>query len=168
MDIFVAAPGWLTWRGRSVQCALGRGGIGLKKTEGDGQTPVGCFALREIFYRADRVPTPQSALSARAIAPQDGWCDDPSHPDYNQHVLLPHPARHERLWRDDALYDLLVVLGYNDAPVVPGAGSAIFLHVARPDFAPTEGCVALAPDVLTDLLAACGPGDRLCINAPRR
>ena len=88
------------------------------------------------------------------IAPDDGWCDDPADADYNRMVRLPHPARCEELWRDDALYDLIGVLGWNDAPVVRGRGSAIFLHVARPDFAPTEGCVALAATDLRAVLAA--------------
>lgn len=168
MDIFVSAAGTLTWQGRTVRCALGRGGIGTDKAEGDGKTPAGCFALREIFYRADRLAAPESGLPIRIIRPHDGWCDDPAHPDYNRHVTLPHPGRHERLWREDAVYDLLAVLGYNDAPVMAGAGSAIFLHAARPDFAPTEGCVALAPEILADLLRSCMPGDRLCVSALRK
>jgi L,D-peptidoglycan transpeptidase YkuD (ErfK/YbiS/YcfS/YnhG family) len=88
------------------------------------------------------------------LAPEDGWCDDPTHADYNRQVRLPHPARHEELWRADALYDVIGVLGWNDAPVQRGRGSAIFLHLARPDFAPTEGCVALAQSDLLRLLAA--------------
>jgi L,D-peptidoglycan transpeptidase YkuD (ErfK/YbiS/YcfS/YnhG family) len=87
------------------------------------------------------------------MAPDDGWCDDPTHRDYNHQIRLPHPARHERLWREDALYDVVGVLGWNDAPVERGRGSAIFLHLARPDYGPTEGCVALAPRDLSELLA---------------
>jgi L,D-peptidoglycan transpeptidase YkuD (ErfK/YbiS/YcfS/YnhG family) len=140
------------------RCALGKGGIRADKREGDGATPAGLLPLRRVLYRADRVPPPvPCAVPVEPLAPQDGWCDDPAHPDYNRRIILPHPARHERLWREDALYDILGVLGWNDGeegPVRRGRGSAIFLHLARPDRAPTEGCIALAPADLRAALAA--------------
>ena len=108
--------------------------------------------VRRIFYRADRVEKPRTVIPAEPLARTDGWCDDPAHRDYNRHVVLPHDGRHEELWRNDPLYDLIVVLGWNDAPVVRDRGSAIFLHVARSDYAPTEGCVALALDDLRRVL----------------
>ena len=110
--------------------------------------------LRRVLYRADRGPAPVCAVPVEAIAPEDGWCDDPVHADYNRPIRLPHAARHETLWREDAVYDVIGVLGWNDAPVVRGRGSAIFLHVARPGLAPTEGCVALPEAELRRLLAA--------------
>lgn len=161
MDILVDSDGTLSWRGHRVRCALGRGGLRLGKREGDGATPVGCFPLRRVFYRRDRIALPTTALAVAAIEADMGWCDDPAHSAYNQPVQLPFAASHERLWRRDGLYDLLAVIGWNDQPVMPGRGSAIFLHVARPDFAPTEGCVALARDDLAALLAACQPGDHI-------
>jgi L,D-peptidoglycan transpeptidase YkuD (ErfK/YbiS/YcfS/YnhG family) len=138
------------------RCALGRGGIRTEKQEGDGATPAGLLPLRRLLYRADRGPAPRlpGRLPVEPIAPQDGWCDDPAHPDYNRPITLPHPARHEQLWREDGLYDILGVLGWNDAPVQRGRGSAIFLHLARPGLAPTEGCVALPPAELRAALAA--------------
>jgi L,D-peptidoglycan transpeptidase YkuD (ErfK/YbiS/YcfS/YnhG family) len=111
-----------------------------------------------VLYRADRV-TLETALPAAALRPDDGWCDDPGDADYNRQVALPHRARCESLWRDDRVYDLIGVLGHNDSPVVPGLGSAIFLHVARDGFAPTQGCVALTPDDLLALLREAKPGD---------
>ena len=93
-----------------------------------------------------------------------GWCDDMGHPDYNRRVALPFPASHERLWREDHVYDLIVVLGYNDDPVIPEKGSAIFLHLAREDFSPTEGCIACARDDLLALLCGAKPGDALRIS----
>ena len=141
--------GPLAWR-----CAIGRGGIRAGKQEGDGATPVGVLPLRRVFYRADRVAAPACRLPVEPLSPADGWCDDPADAAYNRRVTLPHPARHEHLWRDDGLYDLVGVLGWNDAPVVRGRGSAIFLHLARPDLAPTEGCVALAGRDLRAALAA--------------
>lgn len=137
----------------AVPAVLGGAGARADKTEGDGATPTGLLRLRRVLYRADRGPAPACAVPREALAPDDGWCDDPSHPDYNTLVRLPHPARHERLWREDGLYDLLGVLGWNDDPVVRDRGSAIFLHVAHPDGRPTEGCVALAPDALRLVLA---------------
>ncbi|HEX2892009.1 L,D-transpeptidase family protein [Vineibacter terrae] len=154
-------------------CALGRGGARIDKREGDGATPIGAWGLRRVWYRADRLNAPPATvLPLRAIVASDGWCDDASSPDYNRPVTLPHPARHERMWRDDAVYDVVVELGYNDDPPISGRGSAIFLHVARPDFTPTEGCVALARDDLLALLRACDGNDALHVTAssvgPRR
>lgn len=138
------------------RCALGRGGIRADKREGDGATPAGLLPLRRVLYRADRVAPPAPcAVPVEPLAPEDGWCDDPMHPDYNRRITLPNPARHERLWRDDALYDLVGILGWNDMPVRRGRGSAIFLHPAREDFAPTDGCIALR---VADLRAALAAG----------
>jgi L,D-peptidoglycan transpeptidase YkuD (ErfK/YbiS/YcfS/YnhG family) len=152
------------WRGRELSCAIGRGGIVAEKREGDGATPAGRFLLRRLLYRADRVGRPATALPAAPIGPRDGWCDDPADPLYNRPVQLPYPGRHEALWRQDGLYDLLVVLGHNDDPVRPGLGSAVFLHVAAPDWTPTEGCVALARDELLRLLGESGPGDAVAVR----
>lgn len=139
------------------RAALGQAGIVAAKREGDCGTPAGYLPLRRVLYRADRLAPPRTVLPVEPIAPDDGWCDDPAHPDYNRMIRLPHPARHEALWRADGLYDIVGILGWNDAPVALGRGSAIFLHVARAEYPPTEGCVALA---LPDLLAALKAGLR--------
>jgi len=157
MNLIVDPSGVASWRGLRLRCALGRGGIRRDKREGDGATPVGSWPMRRLLYRADRVALPQTALPSSAIAEDDGWCDAPQDRNYNLPVRLPYSASAETLYRQDGVYDLIVPLGYNDAPVVPGAGSAIFLHVARGDFAPTEGCVALA---LADLLDVLRDADR--------
>ena len=136
------------------------------KREGDHATPAGRFALRRLYYRADRHPAPNTGLPVSGIAEEDGWCDAPDDPNYNQPVRLPYAASAERMWRADALYDYVVVIGYNDAPPVAGKGSAIFLHVAAPDYAGTEGCVALAMDDLVTVLAALGPDSDILIEAP--
>ena len=138
----------------TFRAAVGYGGIRTDKHEGDGGTPTGLLPLREVFYRADRQPAPKCAVPVRKLAPYDGWCDDAAHPAYNRLVQLPINASAEALWRDDAIYDIIGVLGWNDDPVVPGRGSAIFLHLARPDFSPTEGCIALARDDLRHVLSA--------------
>jgi L,D-peptidoglycan transpeptidase YkuD (ErfK/YbiS/YcfS/YnhG family) len=122
--------------------------------------------MREVFWRPDRIARPATGLTLRAIGPDMGWCDDPASPDYNRCVALPFAARHERLWREDHLYDLIVVLGWNDAPPVAGMGSAIFLHVAAPDMTPTEGCVATDIGSLLALVAAAQEGDALEVRLP--
>lgn len=155
MEILVEPSGFLTWQTIRVRCALGRGGVLSDKREGDGATPAGAFPLRRLLFRADRLNRPVTGLPAEAIRADDGWCDDPRSPSYNRPVRPPFAASHEKLWRDDALYDLVAVIGHNDDPPVPGRGSAIFLHVAKPDWGPTEGCVALTRDDLLRLLAAC-------------
>lgn len=162
----VSSDGVLRLDGRVMRCALGRGGVRTDKREGDGATPAGDWPMHSLFYRPDRLDLPETSLPTRPITERDGWCDDPSHKDYNRLVALPFAASHERLWRDDRLYDGLIVLGYNTDPPVPGLGSAIFLHIARADYGPTEGCVALAPPDFRDLVAVCGPDSRVIIDAP--
>lgn len=163
MDLLVEPAGWARWGGQRIRCALGKGGVRTVKREGDGATPAGAFAMRRVLYRGDCGPAPATRLQAMAIAVDDGWCDDPADPAYNMPIKLPYPARAERLWRDDRLYDLVVVLGYNDEPAVAGAGSAIFLHVASADYAPTEGCVALAADDLRRVLAEADASSRVVV-----
>ena len=167
MIFTVFADGWIKLPRRYAPCSLGSAGVKVShlKTEGDGASPAGVWPLRRVLYRPDRVREPDTGLPVAAIAPDDGWCDAPDDPAYNRQVKLPYPASAEALWRDDEIYDLVVVLGHNDSPVVPGAGSAIFLHLARPDYAPTQGCVALAAGDLEDLLHQARPGDVLVISA---
>jgi L,D-peptidoglycan transpeptidase YkuD (ErfK/YbiS/YcfS/YnhG family) len=159
------SEGYLSWPGGRVRAAIGKGGLAWAKREGDGATPIGTFPLRCLLYRTDRLPAPQTGLMVWPIHPSDGWSDDPRDMLYNQSVPLPHPYSHERLWRDDGVYDVIVPLGYNDDPPVPGLGSAIFLHCARPDYSPTEGCVAVALPDLLRLVAECGPETLMEISA---
>jgi L,D-peptidoglycan transpeptidase YkuD (ErfK/YbiS/YcfS/YnhG family) len=137
----------------TFRVALGRGGISSDKREGDGATPTGLLPLREVLFRPDRLSAPECAVSTRPLAPFDGWCDDPEHAAYNLPVRHPFEASAEALWREDAVYDIIGILGWNDDPVLPGMGSAIFLHPARADYPPTEGCIALALDDLRHVLS---------------
>ena len=149
----VTADGHLTIGAETFRAALGRGGVRSDKQEGDGATPLAAMPLRQVLYRPDRGAPPICAVPLEALSPHDGWCDDPTYPAYNQRVRLPIHARGEKLWRDDPVYDIIGVLGWNDAPVRRGRGSAIFLHIARQDFAPTDGCIALARGDLRRTLA---------------
>lgn len=153
-------PGWLRLPdGRVTRAAFGRSGViaSQGKREGDGATPLGVWPLRRVWWRADRLAKPpRTGLPLRVIASDDGWCDAPGDPAYNRPVRLPYPASAEEMWRQDGLYDVVVELGHNDDPPVPGLGSAIFLHVARSDFGPTQGCLALALPDLLDLLGLVG------------
>jgi L,D-peptidoglycan transpeptidase YkuD (ErfK/YbiS/YcfS/YnhG family) len=157
--------GQLNWSGGSAAAAVGRSGVRTDKHEGDGATPAGIYPLLHILYRQDRIAPPVSRLPVSPLVPGHGWVDDPTDPNYNRLVLLPYPARTEPMWREDELYDALVVIGYNTDPVVPGAGSAIFLHIATADFAPTAGCVAVRKEVLLGVLPLLGPGSTITIGA---
>lgn len=178
-DLRVRGAGDGAWQagfGQEVwPCAVGRGGIRRDKREGDGATPIGRWPLRRIWFRPDRVAAPRCVIAPEALSPDAGWCDDPDDPLYNRAVTLPHAGRHEVLWRDDAVYDLIAVLGHNDDPPVPGAGSAIFLHLARPlahhplarpDYSGTEGCVALSEPHLRAFLAGCGRDSAVLVEEP--
>ncbi len=135
-----------------LRCAIGRGAIRQDKREGDRATPGGNFRLLGGFFRPDRVLRKAWVSAMRPVRPSDGWCDDPRSALYNRRVVLPCRASHEKLWRADRLYDLVIVLDYNIHPRRKNRGSAIFLHCARPDFAPTGGCIALRLDDLRRLL----------------
>ncbi|MFN3512433.1 MAG: L,D-transpeptidase [Phenylobacterium sp.] len=164
--IFTAmSDGRFDLAGRITRCALGRGGViaAEDKREGDGCTPLGTWTIRRILFRPDKGGRPDTGLPTKALERDDGWCDDPDDPAYNRPVKLPHPARAEAMWREDELYDLVGVLAHNDDPPVPGLGSCIFLHLAKPDYAPTEGCIALSREDMISLLAMAKHGDAVAV-----
>lgn len=147
-----------------VRAALGRTGIAATRREGDGSTPFGRLPLREVLYRADRGKRPRTKLPVRAIRDRDSWCDDPGEANYNRLVTLPAARRAEGLWRTDRLYDVVIVLGYNDRPRVKGRGSAIFVHLARPGYTPTQGCIALSRRDIVRLLAHARRGSAILVT----
>jgi L,D-peptidoglycan transpeptidase YkuD (ErfK/YbiS/YcfS/YnhG family) len=157
--------GRLFWPAGSARAAVGRAGVRADKREGDGATPLGTFPLRFAMYRRDRLTLPPLALPLTPLSPSHAWVDDSRDSKYNRLVELPYPAHVESLWREDEVYDAFVVVGYNMNPTRPGAGSAIFLHIARADFSPTEGCVAVAREVLLRLLPALDTESTLTIRA---
>lgn len=156
--------GWLTVGARRFRAALGRSGRRVRKREGDGATPVGAWRVLEVFYRPDRSRRPRTGLPMWQISTQDGWCDTPCDRNYNRWVRLPYPASAERLWREDHLYDVIVVLDHNRLARVRGGGSAIFMHIARDGFLPTEGCIALTAKDLRQVIERLRPNTRIVIT----
>jgi L,D-peptidoglycan transpeptidase YkuD (ErfK/YbiS/YcfS/YnhG family) len=156
--------GWLTAGGQTIKVALGRGGIRADKREGDGGTPRGTFRPRQVWWRADRHPRPATFLPVRAIGPEDAWCEDVSSRHYNQPVRLNSKQDGDRLRRDDHLYDFIIEIDHNTKPRVAGRGSAIFLHLARPNFSPTAGCVSMTKAAMLRLLKRLGPETRISIG----
>ena len=153
----------LTGGGLSVLSAHGRGGMiaADRKREGDGASPIGSWGMKRVFWRPDRLQRPVTDLPCIPLRPFDGWCDDPRDPLYNRPVRLPYPASCERLWLDEPIYDIIVELDHNSDPVVAGAGSAVFVHLAWPDYRDTEGCIAVAKLDMLAILERCGPGTML-------
>ena len=156
--------GLLSWGGKVSRCALGRGGIRAIKREGDGATPLGKMRLLHGYYRPDRTTRRAGLLPLSPIGMRDGWCDAPGDRNYNRPVTLPYPASAERMRRDDRLYDWCVVLDYNLRPRRRGAGSAIFLHIAKEGYRPTEGCVAVSPATMARLLPRVSKRTRLVVT----
>jgi L,D-peptidoglycan transpeptidase YkuD (ErfK/YbiS/YcfS/YnhG family) len=158
------ARGWLVAGALALPVALGRGGIKANKREGDGGTPRGRFRLCRLWWRDDRAARPRTLLPVRRIRGSDGWCEDPGDRHYNRPIRLDPDHRGDRLKRADHLYDLIVELDHNTRPRIAGRGSAVFMHVARPGFAPTAGCVALNAGALRRLIARAGPHTRIAIG----
>ena len=168
MDLVVYKEGHAHYKGTVYRCALGRSGIKPNKSEGDGASPSGVFSLLEVMYRNDRHKAPVTKLPCTPIKTTSGWCDAPKDPAYNRLVPTPYQASFETLYRDDKLYDLVVVTNHNSNPVKSGAGSAIFIHVTNaPEYPPTEGCIAFTLTDLLEIISLWQPQkDRLVIKRP--
>jgi L,D-peptidoglycan transpeptidase YkuD (ErfK/YbiS/YcfS/YnhG family) len=156
--------GWLAAGMMRIPVALGRSGIRADKREGDGATPRGRFHPVRVWWRADRGLRPRTFLPVRRIGPGDAWCEDPADRRYNRSIRLPDGHIGDHLWRADHLYDLIIELDHNVRPRVARRGSAIFVHIARPGFRYTAGCVALSAAPLRRLLARIGPKTRIHIH----
>jgi L,D-peptidoglycan transpeptidase YkuD (ErfK/YbiS/YcfS/YnhG family) len=149
---------------RAMPVVLGRGGIRANKFEGDGATPRGRFRLLRLWWRADRHSHPPTLLPTRRIHPTLAWCEDTIDRRYNRPFQRLAGDGGDRLWRDDQLYDFIIEIDHNTRPRIAGRGSAVFVHLARPNRSPTAGCVALAPKDLHRLLAVLGPQTRIAVE----
>jgi L,D-peptidoglycan transpeptidase YkuD (ErfK/YbiS/YcfS/YnhG family) len=134
---------YLTFNKYKAKCALGKRGIGYKKKEGDLITPKGLYKIKYILYRKDRIKVINSKLKKIVIKRNTGWCDDPRSTKYNTLIKLPSNYSHEKLYKKENVYDVILVLNYNMSPVIKNKGSAIFIHVAKNNYEKTEGCVAI-------------------------
>ena len=133
----------LTFNNYKVKCALGKRGIGTKKKEGDQITPRGSYKIKGILYRRDKIKNLRTKLIKKAINKKMGWCDDPKSKKYNQLIKLPSKFNFEKLYRNDELYDIIIILNFNTNPIKKNKGSAIFIHVAKNNYSPTKGCIAI-------------------------
>jgi L,D-peptidoglycan transpeptidase YkuD (ErfK/YbiS/YcfS/YnhG family) len=156
--------GWLTVGALTIPVALGRGGILANKREGDGGTPRGSFRPRRLWWRGDRHSRPQTFLPARSIGDTDAWCEDPGDRHYNQGIRLGEGQGGDRLKRTDHLYDFIIEIDHNTRPRIAGRGSAVFLHLARDNFGPTAGCVAMTKAAMRQLLRRLGPKTKIIIG----
>ena len=150
--IIINKSRYLKYKNLKFKCALGKSGIGKKKIEGDNITPKGTFKIIKIYYRKDKITKINSAFKLIEIKKNMGWCDDPKSKKYNQLIKLPSKFSHEKLYRKDNIYDLVLPIDFNTKKIVRGKGSAIFIHVARKNFKPTRGCIALKKNDLIYLL----------------
>lgn len=150
---------------KSFRCSIGSGGLTNKKREGDHCTPIGNFKFDKIYYRADKLGEMDFAISSASISNNDGWCDDPYSRYYNQFIEFPFSGNAEKLYREDDLYDIVCVINYNTKPIIPGNGSAIFLHVCSEKFDTTEGCIAVEKNVLLEISKLITPNSNIVIDS---
>jgi L,D-peptidoglycan transpeptidase YkuD (ErfK/YbiS/YcfS/YnhG family) len=162
--IIINKSGLIKYKNFKFTCALGKAGIGEKKIEGDNITPTGTFKIVKIYYRSDRIKKISSKFRAIKIKKNMGWCDDPNSKNYNQLINLPNRDGHEKLFKKNNIYDIIVVLNYNMRPVIKNKGSAIFIHVAKKNYQSTQGCIALKKNDLLKLLSKIRKNIKIKIN----
>ena len=162
--IIVKKSGYLKYKNLKFRCALGKAGIKKKEKEGDNITPIGIFKITKIYYRADRIKNITTSIKKIKIKKNMGWCDDPNHNSYNKQIKLPSKYSHEKLYRKDNLYDLILVLNYNTNPIIKNKGSAIFLHISKDTYKRTKGCIALKKKHLILLISKIKKNIKIKIN----
>ena len=162
--IIINKFGLIKYKNFKFRCALGKAGMGEKKREGDNVTPTGTFKIVKIYYRSDRIKKISSKFRAIEITKNMGWCDDPNSKNYNQLINLPSKYNHEKLFKKTNIYDLIIVLNYNMKPVIKNKGSAIFIHIAKNNYQPTQGCIALKKNDLLKLLSKISKNIKIKIN----
>jgi L,D-peptidoglycan transpeptidase YkuD (ErfK/YbiS/YcfS/YnhG family) len=162
--IIVKKSGYLKYKNLKFRCALGEAGIKKKEKEGDSVTPKGTFEIIKIYYRPDRIKNITTDLKKIKIKKNMGWCDDSRSHFYNQQIKLPNKFAHEKLFRNDNLYDLILVLNYNINPTIKHKGSAIFIHIAKNSYKKTKGCIALKKEHLMELISKIKKNTKIKIN----
>ena len=162
--IIVKKSGYLQYKNLKFRCALGKAGIKKKEKEGDNVTPKGIFKITSMYYRPDRIKNITTAVKKIKIKKNMGWCDDPDSHFYNQQISLPNKFGHEKLYRNDHLYDLILVINYNTNPIIKNKGSAIFIHIAKKNYKKTKGCIALKKKHLIELISKIKKNTKIKIN----
>jgi len=162
--IIVKKCGYLKYKKFKYRCALGKAGVNKKIREGDNVTPKGVFKITKIYYRADKIKSIKTNIKKIKIRKNMGWCDDPVSRFYNQQIKLPSKYSHEKLYRNDDLYDLIAVLNYNTNPIIKNKGSAIFMHITKNSYKKTEGCIALKKENLINILVQIKKNTKIKIN----
>ncbi len=162
--IIINKSGYLKYKNFRFRCSLGKAGIKKKTKEGDQVTPKGIFKVIKIYYRKDKIKKIINPIKKIQIKKNMGWCDDPKSDLYNQQIKLPNKFSYEKLYRKDGLYDIILVLNYNTSPIVKKKGSAIFIHIAKKKFKPTEGCIGLKKNDLLKLLKKIKKNTKIKIN----
>jgi len=150
--IIINKSKYLKYKNLKFKCALGKAGIRKKKKEGDNITPKGIYKIIKIYYRDDRIKKISSKFKLIKIRKNMGWCDDPKSKKYNQLIKLPNRYSHEKFFKNDNSYDLIVILNYNINPIIKNKGSAIFIHIAKKNYKSTAGCIALKKNDLLKLI----------------
>jgi L,D-peptidoglycan transpeptidase YkuD (ErfK/YbiS/YcfS/YnhG family) len=162
--IIVKKSGYLKYKNLKFRCALGKAGIKNKEKEGDNITPRGIFEITKILYRPDKIKKIKAFIRPIKIKKNMGWCDDSKSDYYNQQIKLPNKFGHERLYRNDNLYDIILVLNYNTNPIIKKKGSAIFIHVSKNSYKKTKGCIALKKKHLLKLIPLIKKNTKIKIN----
>jgi L,D-peptidoglycan transpeptidase YkuD (ErfK/YbiS/YcfS/YnhG family) len=162
--IVVKKTGYLKYKNLKFRCALGKGGVKKKTMEGDNITPKGIFKIIKIYYRPDKIKKIKTLIKKIKIKKNMGWCDDPNSRFYNKLINLPTEYTHEKLYRNDSLYDLIVVLSYNTNPIIKNKGSAIFIHIAKNSYKKTKGCIALKKEHLIEIISKIKKNTKIKIN----
>ena len=162
--IIIKKTGYLQYKNLKFRCALGKAGIKKKEKEGDNVTPKGIFKITSMYYRPDRIKNITTAVKKIKIKKNIGWCDDPDSHFYNQQISLPNKFGHEKLYRNDHIYDLILVINYNTNPIIKNKGSAIFIHIAKKNYKKTKGCIALKRANLIQLVSQLKKNTKIKIN----
>ena len=152
--IIINKSGYLKYKNLKFRCALGKSGIKKKTREGDNVTPKGTYKILKVYYRKDRIKKIKAPFKKIKITKKIGWCDDVKSKCYNKQIGTPTSLSHEKLHRNDNIYDIICVINYNTKPIVINKGSAIFLHITRGNYKNTRGCIALKKNHLLKLLAS--------------
>ncbi len=162
--IIVKKSGYLKYKNLKFRCALGKGGVKKKTIEGDNITPKGIFKIVKIYYRHDKIKKIKTLIKKIKIKKNMGWCDDPNSRSYNKQINLPTKYGHEKLYRNDNLYDLIAVLSYNTYPIVKNKGSAIFMHITKNSYTKTKGCIGLKKEHLIKIISKIKKNTKIKIN----